>query len=364
MRARVQESQDFDNSITTHMAALPFISVIVPVRNEAAYIGRTLRLLLDQDYDSARFEVIVVDGGSSDGTRNAVVSMQQSHPQLRLLHNPRRLSSAARNIGVRAARGDLLVIVDGHAEVDGPQFLRHIADAFDQSGADCLGRPQPLDPAGASGFQRAIAAARASWLGHHPASFVYSDAQQFVPAQSVAVAYRRSLFDSVGLFDESFDACEDVEFNHRVDRAGLSCFFVPQISVRYHPRANLKALFRQMMRYGRGRARFLRKHPETLSLGTLLPAVFVAGLPVGALISVYSMPIAVLYGSSLAVYIAIVLGVSMELAHQHRRLIFFVWIALIFVTIHVACGAGMLMEMAQKPPLEQSATRRTACKQI
>jgi succinoglycan biosynthesis protein ExoA len=85
-------------------------------------------------------------------------------------------------------------------------------------------------------------------LGHHPASFIYSDAERFVPAKSVAVAYRRAVFDQVGLFDESFDACEDVELNHRIDRLGLRCFFTPQIAVRYRPRASLSGLFGQMSR--------------------------------------------------------------------------------------------------------------------
>ena len=107
----------------------------------------------------------------------------------------------------------------------------------------------------ASALQKAIAAARASWLGHHPDSFVYSSQEQFVPAKSVAVAYRRSVFDMVGLFDESFDTCEDVELNHRIDRAGLRCYFTPKIAIRYSPRLSLRALFLQMARYGRGRVR-------------------------------------------------------------------------------------------------------------
>src|SRR5437763_1581398 len=82
-----------------------------------------------------------------------------------------------------------------------------------------------------------------------------SSAERFVRPQSVAVAYRREVFDTVGFFDEQFDACEDVEFNERVARAGLSCFFSPHVQVQYHPRDTLGGLFRQMARYGRGRMR-------------------------------------------------------------------------------------------------------------
>src|SRR5262249_36762545 len=162
-----------------------------------------------------------------------------------------------RNQAICAARGDILVLVDGHCQLANHGYLRDIADAFARSDADCLGRPQSLEVFGATTLQHAIAAARSSRLGHHPASFIYSGVERFVPPQSVAVAYRRSVFETVGLFDETFDACEDVEFNHRVAQAGLSCFFTPRIGVRYYPRASLAGLFRQMARYGRGRVRLL-----------------------------------------------------------------------------------------------------------
>ena len=86
-----------------------------------------------------------------------------------------------------------------------------------------------------------------------------ADGEGFVPPQSVAIAYRREVFDRIGLFDERFDACEDVEFNQRADEAGLTCFFTPRVAVHYHPRSTLSGLFRQMARYGRGRVRLARR---------------------------------------------------------------------------------------------------------
>ena len=85
--------------------------------------------------------------------------------------------------------------------------------------------------------------ARSSWLGHHPDSFIYSKEERFVPAISVAVAYRRDVFDKVGFFDENFDACEDVELNHRIDKNRLKCYFTPSITVQYCPRKSLGGLF-------------------------------------------------------------------------------------------------------------------------
>ena len=325
-------------------AKTPFLSVIVPVRNEAKHIHETLTQLIKQDYPSDAFEVLVVDGESTDSTRNIVTEFSRRHPQVRLLENPKRWSSAARNVGIRAAQGELILIVDGHCEVPDEYLFHAVVDAFERSGADCLGRPQPLDVNRASTLQRAIAAARSSWLGHHPSSFIYSSEEQLVPAHSVAVAYRRDVFNQVGYFDESFDACEDVELNHRVDKADLSCLFTPKIAVRYEPRSSLRGLFRQLVRYGRGRIRLLRKHRETFSLPALVPALFLIGLVVGLPLSFVAAPFAWIYLGVLALYAFAVGAVSLGLAAFTQDLRVLPWLPPVFLTIHMACGWGVIRE--------------------
>ncbi len=322
---------------------LPFVSVLVPVRNEAGFLRATLEQLLRQDYPSGRFEVLVADGGSTDSTCDIVRELQREYPNLRLLHNPKRWSSAGRNVAVRAARGRLLVLVDGHCQIRDEDYLRAIVSAFERSGADCIGRPQPLDVRGASSLQQAIAAARASRLGHHPDSHIYAEQEGFVPPQSVAIAYRREVFEKVGLFDERFDACEDVEFNTRVAAAGLRCFFTPKVAVHYHPRATLPGLFRQMTRYGRGRVRLLRKHPTTFSLKSLLPALFLLGVLAGPLVCWWA-PLRLAYLGTLAIYLTVVLAFSLALSVSQRRLDWLAKLPFIFPTIHLGAGFGLLRE--------------------
>jgi succinoglycan biosynthesis protein ExoA len=276
-----------------------------------------------------------------------------TYPQLILLDNPRQLSSAARNIGIRHAKGDLIVIVDGHCELEGPSYLRTIAESFQRSGADCLGRPQPLDVSEASYLQNAIATARSSWLGHHPDSFIYASTERFVPAKSVAVAYRRTVFEQIGQFDEQFDACEDVELNHRIDRAGLRCFFNPALRIRYFPRSSLHGLFQQMTRYGRGRIRLLRKHRDTFSLGGLMPALWLTGLLLGPVVCLNWPLLWHVYLATVVLYVAIVLAVSGALASRHRSLRFLGWLPLVYLTIHVGSGWGVLLE-AVRPRRQKS----------
>ena len=322
----------------------PFISVIVPVRNEAGFIAETLSQLLSQDYPVDRVEILVADGRSTDETRTIVSAIAADFPQLRLLDNPRRLSSAGRNVAIAESCGDLILLIDGHCQIDDSQYLAGLADAFERSGADSIGRPQPLDVRNATWTQRAIAQARSSVLGHHPASHIYSDREGFVPPESVAVAYRREVFDRVGYFDERFDACEDVEFNHRLGRAGLSCYFTPRATVKYQPRGSLVKLFRQMVRYGRGRVRLLRKHRDTFSLPGFVPAAFLAGLVLGPLLACLFAPLWFVYLGSLAAYASLVSAASLQCVARSRQPALLALLPAVFVTVHLGAGWGQCWE--------------------
>src|SRR6516164_6921665 len=135
MHQHVVEQQRDRRSEATAAIRRPFISIIVPVRNEEAFIADTLQQLLTQRYAADRFEVLVADGRSTDETRTIVAALQTRYANLRLLDSPRRWSSAGRNVAVRAARGDIILLIDGHCELNNPNYLQNLADAFLNSGA-------------------------------------------------------------------------------------------------------------------------------------------------------------------------------------------------------------------------------------
>jgi succinoglycan biosynthesis protein ExoA len=331
------------------------VTVIMPVRNEALHIITTLRQIINQERAGIELEVLVVDGQSTDCTRELTLSMCKEHPEITLLDNPRRLSSAARNVGIRHSTGDYLVIVDGHCEIPSTRYLVDLVDAFDESGADCLGRPQPLEVSAASTLQQAIAIARSSWLGHHPDSFIFSDVQQVVPADSVAVAYRREVFMALGLFDERFDACEDGEFNHRVDRAGMTCVFDPRLRVNYAPRDSLRGLFKQLYRYGRGRVRLARKHSSTFSWKSFVPAAFVMGVTLGPLACYWSPSLWWPYLGTIGVYLTALVAVAVRSSWGASKGSLLLWLPLVFVTIHLGAALGSLRELFRPlKPLESN----------
>ncbi|HEV3143182.1 MAG TPA: glycosyltransferase family 2 protein [Gemmataceae bacterium] len=323
---------------------LPFVTIIVPVRNEAACIENTLRRLAEQNYEPERFEIIVADGRSTDDTVLIVRRLQFELGNIKLHYNPKRISSAARNLGVRQGRGEYFVIIDGHCEISDRNYLQKMIAAFERSGAACLGRPQPLEIGNATVIQEAIALARRSWLGHNPSSHIFSGQEQFVSASSVAVAYRREVFEKLGRFDEQFDACEDVEFNTRVDKAGLRCYFTPEIAVHYHPRSSIPGLIYQMSRYGRGRIRLARKHPHSLTLPALAPIVFGIWCVVAIMLGFWLPLFAKLFCLSLLAYIGTVAITSLSLLRRKSNPISIGLTPLVYLAVHVGFAWGTLSE--------------------
>lgn len=262
----------------------PALSVILPVLNEARDIGRLLEDLRGQAPPPGGVEVLVVDGGSRDDTREIVGRLAREWPALRLLDNPGRRSGPARNVGAAHARGEYVLYIDGHCSLPRRDYLVRLLALFQESGADCLARPQPLVDLAEGAWSRAIARARHSRLGHNPGSDIYSSTPGFTDPRSAGAAYRRETLHRLGGYDERFDACEDVEFNHRVQAAGLRAYRHPDLAVHYRPRSSLGGLFRQMVRYGRGRAHLMARHPGVIPWPLVGLAVITLGIVLAPLL--------------------------------------------------------------------------------
>jgi glycosyltransferase involved in cell wall biosynthesis len=327
----------------------PFITITMPVRNEERFVAQTLSELLEQDYPKDRYEIIVADGESADRTRKIVRQIARIHTQVIYMKNPGRLPSSGRNVGFRKGKGDIFVVIDGHCKINNRQMLKDIVRCFEISGAQCLGRPQPLNPPGLSVFQKAVALARASRVGHSTNSLIYSNSEGFISPVSNGAIYKREVFEKVGYVDESFDACEDVEFNYRLEKAGLTAYMSPVLNVQYYPRENLSSLFRQMMRYGKGRFNFIRKHPDALNIDILIPALFVLGLLIGPLTiflniitkSTVSSLIPTIWIIAVGLYLLLILGESLRIFIKNRSSCA-IYIPIIFFAIHFGLGCGFL----------------------
>ena len=358
-----------DSSIVAlddYVSEFPHVSVIVPVLNEEAHLSALLDDLLAQEFPSGSYEIVVVDGGSRDRTRE-LVEGYRSRPgcPISLLSNPQRLSSAGRNLGVRNSRGELIVFIDGHCRVPNRRLLWNTVQVLQRTGAHCLCRPQPLTVEGNTWFQNVVAQVRSTVLAHGRGSTIYlNNYEGSVEPTSSGAVYRRSVFNRVGLYDEQFDACEDLEFNYRVHRAKLRSYFDSRLAVCYRPRPSLLGLLKQTLRYGRGRFRFMRKHPVATTWSQLAPALFLAWLVVAGL-AAWGWPLMRwVFAVPLVAYGLLVLSVSAWLAFRQgwRYLLVAPWV---YLTIHLGFGGGFWLEgggfLLGRRPLKEGGAE--ACKQ-
>ncbi len=254
--------------------SIPFVSVLVPVYNESAHLGECLDSLIQSDYPKEHFEVLVVDGGSDDGSRDIVQRLTSQSGLIRLLHNPRRIAAAAMNIGIKDARGDVIIILSAHSHVVSDFISQNVLN-LSKTGAACVGGP--IHSIAESFVGKAISLAMSSPFGVGNALFRHSRKAQYVDTVAFG-AYRREIFDQIGLFDESLIYNEDDEFNYRLRARGGRIFLTPVIRSWYYTRSSLPKLWMQYYRYGSGKVRVIQRYPRSAMVRQFVPFILVATL--------------------------------------------------------------------------------------
>lgn len=249
------------------MSEWPTVSVVVPVRDEAAHLERAVAAILAQDYPLP-FDVCLAVAPSSDGTEAIAAAIAAREPRVRVVPNPRGVTPAGLNAAIRATSGDVVVRVDGHAELS-PGYVRRAVETMRRTGAVNVGGVQAAR--GERPFERAVATAMTSPLGTGGARFHVGGQEGQVDTVYLGV-FDRAAGDAVGWFDESLVRNQDYELNVRLRAAGGTIWFDPELWVSYRPRGSVATLARQYHEYGMWKAEVVLRHPESLKLRQFLPA--------------------------------------------------------------------------------------------
>jgi succinoglycan biosynthesis protein ExoA len=321
---------------------LPFVSIVLPVRNEEDHIAACLARLLEQDYPEDRCEIIVVDGHSNDATPDVVRKIQNhlASSRLRLLDNPRKIVPAALNIGIRAARGTVIVRMDGHTvpEVD---YVSSCMRALSETGAANVGGP--MLPAGDSRFGKAAAVALQHPLGVGDARFHIDGRAGYVDTVYMG-AFRREIFEHTGLFDESMVRNQDYEMNVRIREAGGLIYLDPGIRSRYTPRRTWPALFRQYLEYGWWRFETIRRHRGSVRWRQLVPSLFLLSLLALAILAPVTPLASTGLGLLSGTYVAAIVAAAILRRKQLGPSFWGLPAALL--AMHVGYGLGLLLNFA------------------
>jgi succinoglycan biosynthesis protein ExoA len=308
---------------------------VIPTLNEAENIQAVLeRLLLDKGPLALR--VVVADGGSSDRTCQIVRDFAQRHPNVLLIHNPAKFQASAVNSAVRryGQDADILVRCDAHAEYP-VGYCRKLVETLERTQADAV--VVPLDSQGATPFQRAVAWVSNSLVGTGGSAHRAGRHSGFVDHGHHA-AFRIATFRAAGGYDDSFTHNEDAELDCRQRALGARIYLDSEIRVAYQPRKDARSLFRQYFKYGAGRSRTVRRHPESLRLRQLAVPAHLALSCLALLL----WPWTALLLLWPAAYLSGLVAFSLLLCVRHRRACG-LWAGVAAVVMHGAWALGFFV---------------------
>lgn len=318
------------------MSAGPEVSIIMPVRNEAASLDAALASVCSQATDTS-VEVIVLDDHSTDSSPSIIERWMAQDERVRLVSSPRRGISQALNCGLEAARGRYLVRVDGHSIIP-PHYVQALLDHL-RSGA-CEGAGGHKRAVGHGAFGRAVAAAHGSRFGIGDSKYHYSQRQELVDHIPFG-AYVTERAHAIGGWDEELRTNEDYDFDFRYQQAGGRLLLDPAIIVDWRVRETPARLAHQYYAYGCGKFRALARHPSSLHLRWLAPPMLVFSLATGILLSWTTRGrafLAVVSGSY-----ALFLGGGAPILGSRVGVRLTPLVALALGIMHLSWGAGFLV---------------------
>ena len=322
------------------------VSVVIPCYNEERFIGTALEQLAHQ-FDSDRYEIIVVDGLSDDNSRAVIEDFKRRRPELSvsLVENPARNIPTALNLGVAAAKGSVIARMDAHAAPsDG--YIRRCVEVLGTAGAGVVGMPCKVRAGSDTVVARTIAAAVSHPFGIGDAKYrlgAGGPPQEFVDTVAFA-CFTKSLWQQLGGFNESLLTNEDYDFNYRVRASGRNVILDRSGHCDYFARTSFKGLASQYIRYGGWKARMLRLHPRSTKLRHLVAPCFVLSVLLLVLIGIVWPPALLVLAAELGLYLLIAVACSFKITCANRSgLGMFFLLPIAFLTIHFSWGTSFLI---------------------
>jgi len=324
------------------MKDCPFVSVVIPIHNEEKFIAQCLQSVIYQDYPTGSMEILVVDGRSEDRSREIAAEFGCRYPMIKLLDNPKLSAPAGLNLGIKEAKGDIIVRVDGHCVLE-PDYVAQCVRCLRETGADNVGGL--MKAVGQNYVEQVIALAISSFFGSGGSKFHYSLKGQYVDTVYLG-AFRRSVFDKVGFFNERLVRNQDYELNYRLRAAGGKVFLSPAIKSSYYGRSTLRDLWRQYLQYGFWKLEMLQMHPRSVQLRHLVAPLFVFSLFAIGLMGLIYNPFLILFLSTISSYLLISLLASLLIAYR-KGWRYFPLLPVAFGVMHFGWGLGFLWRLAR-----------------
>ena len=317
---------------------LPFVSLLIPIKNEDCYLDRCLKSVMRQDYPSDLLEILISDGMSTDNTRLIIKNWEQKDSRISLFDNPQKIVPTGLNILIPITMGDVVIRIDGHCIID-HDYVTNCVRHLQKGEVDGVGGP--MRTVGEDFISEVIAAAMSSKFGVGDSSFRTESGQTMLVDTVPFPAYTREIIEKVGLYDEELVRNQDDEYNYRIRGAGGKILLAEDVRSTYFSRGSLSKLWKQYFQYGYWKVRVMQKHPRQMSLRQFVPPTFVLSIIVSIVLALTSTWGWLLLTVIAGLYLVVNFGYSLSIAAKNSwRMLGLLPIT--FTIIHISYGSGFL----------------------
>jgi len=316
------------------MTELPKVSVLMPTYNEAEYIDKTLSSVTNGSYPKEYLEIIAIDGGSSDRTVALIKEFSRTNKiAVKVIYNPKKIVSAAMNLGVTESSHEILVWLGAHADYHQDYIRNSVLTLTEEKCASVGG---VIIPVGLTSMGKAIAISTSTPFGIGNAKYRYASKRQKVDTVFGGCWFKSSIL-TVGGFNEEWIRNQDYELNYRLRTEIGDIILDPSIKCYYFCRNSLTALASQYFQYGYWRYKTSNLHPKSFGFRQAAPIILLAGIAASLVISLFSIHLAMIIP---LIYLTSNLIVSSYLAIKERSPSLLLRAPLAFTTMHLSWPVG------------------------
>ena len=315
-------------------------SVLSAVRNETDHIRQTLDSLHAQDYPKELLEIIIIDGNSSDDTIIIAETYRNKFKYFKIIENSDTLSAAGWNLGIKAAKGNVISILSGHVRLNNNYFsslMKHLTPEIVGVGGKAI-------PWGYNKRSNQISKAFQTQLGSGGATYIRGDSNKFAETISFGCYWKKDL-EQINGFDESIVRGQDWDMNMRLRKKGCKLLFVHDVIVKYLVRDSLTSLWKRQYLAGYWKLYINRKSKKYFLLRHIIPGIFTMFLTTLLFLCLFDITFLYVFGAFLAVYLLVIFYENLK---SRISLIHYPIMVVIYFIIHYVYGLGILMGIRKK----------------
>lgn len=320
---------------------LPFVSIIIPCRDEGKYIKKCLDSILNQDYSKDRLEVLVIDGMSKDRTREIINEYIKKYSSIKLLENPKKFTPFGLNIGIEEAKGEIIIRMDAHATYQ-TDYISKCVKYLKKHRVDNVGGIIKTLPGKNTIIAKAIALSLSHPFGAGNSYFRIGSKEPQLVDTVFGGCYKKEVFKKIGLFNEKMIRSQDMEFNLRLKEAGGKILLIPDIVSYYYSQPTLRGFLKHNFSDGIWITYPLKFGIQAFSWRHLTPLVFLTSLIGSFLLSFISKFFFGLFLFILVLYLLVNLYFSFKIAKREKDFRYFFVMPIVFVVRHLPYGIGSI----------------------